>query len=257
MSGIARAVPVLGLVGGVGSGKSFVAASLAARRNVAVIAADPIGHEVLKRSSVKAQVRQHFGDQVFAPDGEIDRPRLGALVFGDEPAVQSRRRQLEAITHPEITREVQRRIDDCQSRPGLEAIVIDAALLLEAGWQSLCDHRVFVESRWADRQQRVAQSRGWSAEELTRREASQWPLERKRAACDAVVHNTAPGLAVAELEAWLDAWRDGWPRAATANGGDPGKRVQAAFGETAVPVPSTPELIARTSESGGSDGNAS
>lgn len=224
MSGIARPVPVLGLVGGVGSGKSFVAASLAARRKVAVIAADPIGHEVLKRPGVKAQVRQHFGDGVFARDGEIDRPRLGALVFGDDPETQSRRQRLEAITHPEITQEVRRQIDEYQSRPDLEAIVIDAALLLEAGWASICDHVVFVESRLTDRQQRVSRNRGWTEAELARREASQWPLERKRHACDAVVHNTGPDQAVTELERLLTDFQRESVRAATSAGATAGER---------------------------------
>jgi dephospho-CoA kinase len=206
MMGVARTVPVLGLVGGVGSGKSFVAAALAARRSVAVIAADPIGHDVLRAPEVKTQLRRVFGSEVFAPDGEIDRPRLGALVFGDEPPTQVRRKQLEAITHPEITREVQRRIAALQEQPGLEAIVIDAALLLEAGWRTLCDRVVFVESLESDRQERVARSRGWSPGELARREASQWPLERKRAASDAVVQNTGSTQAVDELERLLEGW---------------------------------------------------
>jgi dephospho-CoA kinase len=208
MTGVARTVPVLGLVGGVGSGKSFVAAGLAARRRVAVIAADPIGHDVLKGPEVKARLRRAFGPEVFTPEGEIDRPKLGALVFGDEPETQVRRKQLEDITHPEITREVQRQIANLRGQPGLEAIVIDAALLLEAGWRRLCDRVVFVESRESDRQQRVALARGWSPGELARREASQWSLERKRAACDGVVTNSGSTQAVDELERLLDSWLD-------------------------------------------------
>lgn len=212
MSGFTRNVPVLGLVGGVGSGKSHVAAGLAAQRNVAVIAADPIGHEVLRRPAVKAQVRQRWGDTVFTPDGEIDRSRVGQLVFGDDAASRDRRQQLEAITHPEITREVRRRIDQYQAQPHLEAVVLDAALLLEAGWREFCDHVVFVDSPLADRQQRVASSRGWSTEELARREASQWPLERKRSACDAVIQNVGSDQAVNQLVQLLAGWRreGGW-----------------------------------------------
>lgn len=207
MMGVARTVPVVGLVGGVGSGKSHVAAGLAAQRNVAVIAADPIGHEVLRRPAVKAQMHQRWGDTVFTADGEIDRARVGSLVFGDDAASRDRRQQLEAITHPEITREVLRRIDDYQAQPDLEAIVLDAALLLEAGWREFCDHVVFIDSPLADRQQRVAASRGWSAEELARREASQWPLERKRGASDAVIQNAGPNQAVGQLVQLLAGWR--------------------------------------------------
>lgn len=218
MSGFTRNVPVLGLVGGVGSGKSHVAAGLAAQRNVAVIAADPIGHEVLRRPAVKAQLRQRWGDMVFTPDGEIDRARVGQLVFGDDPAARDRRQQLEALTHPEITREVRRRIAEHQAQPRLEAIVLDAALLLEAGWRELCDHVIFIDSPLADRQQRVASSRGWSADELARREASQWPLERKRSASDAVVQNTGPDQAVGQLARLLDGWNREAGRSALAAG---------------------------------------
>lgn len=207
MSGFTRNVPVLGLVGGVGSGKSHVAAGLAAKRNVAVIAADPIGHEVLRRPEVKARMHQHWGDSVFTPAGEIDRARVGQLVFGEDPASRDRRRQLEAITHPEITREVRRRIEEYQAQPHLEAIVLDAALLLEAGWREFCDHVVFIDSPLADRQRRVAASRGWSAGELARREASQWPLDRKRSASDAIIQNTGPDQAVSQLVQLLDGWR--------------------------------------------------
>jgi dephospho-CoA kinase len=220
MSGFTRNVPVLGLVGGVGSGKSHVAVGLAAQRNVAVIAADPIGHEVLRRPAVKAQVRQRWGDTVFTPDGEIDRARVGQLVFGDDPASRDRRQQLEAITHPEITREVLRRIDMHQAQPHLEAIVLDAALLLEAGWREFCDHVIFVDSPLADRQRRVAASRGWSAEELARREASQWPLERKRNASDAVIQNVGPDQAVGQLVQLLAGWWREAGRSAPSAGGD-------------------------------------
>lgn len=210
MMGVARTVPVVGLVGGVGSGKSFVAAALAARRRVAVIAADPIGHDVLKLPGVKAQLRRVFGSGVFTEHGEIDRLQMARLVFGNDPQTRDRRSQLEAITHPEITREVRQQITALQTQPGLEAILIDAALLLEAGWKSLCDRVVFVESRETDRQQRVAHSRGWSADELARREASQWPLERKRSASDAVVHNLGPRQGADELERLLDGWCRDW-----------------------------------------------
>jgi dephospho-CoA kinase len=209
----------LGLVGGVGSGKSHVAAGLAAKRNIAVISADPIGHAVLRRSAVKSRLRDLWGDSVFSPNGEIDRVRVGSLVFGEDPAARDRRRQLEAITHPEITSEVRRQIDEFQAQPGLEAIVLDAALLLEAGWRSFCDLVVFVDSPLSDRQRRVADSRGWSAEELARREASQWPLERKLSASDGVIENTGPDLAVRQLDELLARWQRETGRRSTGESG--------------------------------------
>jgi dephospho-CoA kinase len=246
MSGFTRTVPVLGLVGGVGSGKSHVAAGLAAKRNVAVIAADPIGHEVLRRPAVMAELRHRWGDSVFTPAGEVDRARLGSLVFGDDPAARDRRRQLEAITHPEITREVCRRIAEYQSQPHLEAIVLDAALLLEAGWREFCDRVVFVDSPLADRQQRVAASRGWSAAELARREASQWPLDQKRRGSDAVIQNCGPDQAVNQLDQLLTGWRGEAGRVAP----PAGRAVQ----EATAPPTAADEPTARSAPANGPGG---
>ena len=182
-------IPVIGIAGGVGSGKSALAAALARRCRVVTLDADRAGHAALQQSDVADEIRQAFGSNVVDEEGRVLRPRLAAVVFGETEAHESARRTLEAIVHPVIRAELERQIGLHQSRQDCDLLVLDAAVLLEAGWQRLCDLLVFLDTPRALRLERVAASRGWSADELTRREASQWPLERKRAAADVIVDN--------------------------------------------------------------------
>jgi dephospho-CoA kinase len=193
---------VVGLIGGVGSGKSSVARRLQSLRPVAVVDVDQIGHQVLNFPNVRERILQRFGPVVWETCSEpstlnpqpttlcpISRSALGRLVFGSDAATQAARRDLESIVWPEIRSLIEQEIRDLRRQANVEAILLDAAVLLEAGWNDLCDVVVFVDTPQADRIARVQTGRGWSAEQLAEREASQWPLARKRAAADAVINN--------------------------------------------------------------------
>lgn len=175
--------PVIALVGGIGSGKSAAAESLA-RYGGRVIAADPIGHDALRDPDIQAQVARRWPD-VRAADGSIDRKKLGRAVFADP----TERRELEAIVFPWIRRRTEELIADAQADSDCRFVVLDAAVVLEAGWREVYDKLVFIDVPHAIRVARVM-GRGWSAEELDRREAAQWPLDRKRALADAVLDNS-------------------------------------------------------------------
>lgn len=189
MTDVVRNVPVIGLVGGVGAGKSHVARRVSSLRSGLVITADEIGHQVLTFPTVKDRLRREWGEAIFDKHGAIDRKHVGQLVFGDSPAAVQRRELLESIVHPLITEEMHRQISSAREQPGINAVFLDAPLLLEAGWNEFCDVVVFVESSPANRLERVTRTRGWTQEELERREASQLPLEAKRAKCDFSIHN--------------------------------------------------------------------
>lgn len=194
-------VPVIGLVGGIGSGKSFVAADLEKNHRIAIVEGDAAGHEVLKEKVVKEEIRRKFGDSVFDSKGEVDRRRMSALVFGSGPAELSARATLESIVHPRITERLTQQIAAARSQPGIEFIVLDAALLLEAGWRTLCDHLIFVDATDEQRFDRVARSRGWTRDQLRAREESQYPLQQKRKEADDVVDNSrSAGETRAQLE---------------------------------------------------------
>lgn len=192
-----RRAPVVALIGGVGSGKSALARWLGDRLRVALIDADAAGHQALLRLEIKEQIRRRFGDDVFDSEGHVRRDRLGSEVFGTDSVHQSARRDLEDIVHPVIGDDLQRQIDAALHSEA-DVILLDAAVLLEAGWAPLCDAIVFVDTPVEQRRERVRCGRGWTADDLQRREASQLPLAEKRAAADLVVDNSGPLAAAGE-----------------------------------------------------------
>lgn len=179
-------IPVLGLVGGIGAGKTLVAADLAAR-GARVLDADAVGHALLEQRPARDEVLAQFGPDVLGPDDTIDRHALGAIVFA-RPAA---RRELEAILHPRMRRTFERAIDRAARKEDAPAVVLDAAILFEAGWHDLCDRVAFVAASSEVRLARLAGQRGWDAATLAAREQAQLTLETKRQRADFVVRNDA------------------------------------------------------------------
>ena len=128
---------VAGLTGGIASGKTSVSGILAAK-GAHIIDADRVGHGVIAPGGeAYEEVVAAFGREILAPDGAIDRRRLGAIVFAD--AAQLNR--LNAISHPRMAQRMAREIAELRTPPAGQApplIVLDAAILLEAGWEALC-----------------------------------------------------------------------------------------------------------------------
>lgn len=178
---------VFGVLGGVASGKSAVAKALAGPEG-AVVDADLEAHAVLRQPEVLAEVRAAFGDGVVGRDGAIDRAALGAVVFRDPEA----RARLEALTHPRIRANLRASLEAARAAR-VPRIALDVPLLLENdarhGLVAECDALVWVETDPALRGARAAATRGWSAGEVARREAAQWPAEAKRARARHVVQN--------------------------------------------------------------------
>lgn len=178
-------IPVIGVTGAIGSGKSQVA-SILARQGAVLIDADRVGHEVLEDAEVRRALHERFGPEIFR-GGQVDRGALGAIVFSDRAAL----RALEAVLHPRMLQRFREIIEREVERAGALAIVLDAAILLEAGWDVLCDLIVFVEASTAVRLARVARARGWTAEVLEARESAQWPADLKRGRADVRIRNEA------------------------------------------------------------------
>jgi len=197
-SPIPPSLRVIGLVGGVASGKSLVARQLA-ELGAGLLEADRAGHEVLGLPEVEAAARARWGERVFGPDGRIDREKLAEVVFAPPPGGTAEREFLEELTHPEIGRRVVRQAAGLAAS-GIRVAVLDAPLILEAGWDKLCSRLLFVD---APRRARLARAvaRGWTEEEFAAREAVQLPLDRKRRLADLVVDNSgSPGQTWARLE---------------------------------------------------------
>jgi dephospho-CoA kinase len=190
-------IPVVGIVGGIGSGKSAVASWIAEMANVAVIDADRFGHDVLFSKTIMEKIRTAFGSPVFDDCGEIQRKVLAEQVFGSDHKHRSARRKLEQIVHPEIRRRIALEIDRLIMKR-YDAILLDAALLFEADWQDSCDAVVFVDAPTPLRWTRIQQRSDWTAEDLSRRESSQWDLAQKRSRCQCVISNTQEIAAAGE-----------------------------------------------------------
>jgi dephospho-CoA kinase len=177
----------IGLVGGVASGKSLVAKTLV-ELGAGLLDADRTGHAVLAEDAeVHQALRDRWGDAVFRADGSVDRGEVAERVFGSADTAAADLEFLEALLHPRIRRRLEVLRDEyaAQNKP---AVVLDAPLMLEAGWQSICDTVLMVD---APRQARLdrARQRGWSEAEFEEREAAQWPVEKKRQFADVVIEN--------------------------------------------------------------------
>ena len=176
---------VVGLVGGIGSGKSE-AARILATMGAVVIDADKIGHAVYEPGTPGfAAVVDAFGSRVVGEDGRIDRGALGPIVFGDPRALE----RLNGIVHPLIRNEIERRIAEARDLGGADLIVVEAAILLEAGWRSLVDEVWVVRAPLAVIRERLATGRGLSAEEVDARVARQMSDRERCATADVVVEN--------------------------------------------------------------------
>lgn len=176
----------MGILGGVGSGKSSVVRQITDMQ-LRVIDADRIGHDVLLRDEIKSQILETFGPSVFEDD-DVHRSRLAGLVFGESEEQSERRSKLNNIMHPAIRQEIHHQIDTAPRDS--DVVILDAALLLEGNWDAHCDWLIYVDTPRETRIQRVIDNRGWTADELDRREASQICLSTKQERADFVVDNS-------------------------------------------------------------------
>ena len=178
-----------------------------------VLDADRAGHEVLRQSEVKQMLRDRWGDAVFDEQGQVDRQSVARIVFGDgsnksantnstkpnpsethlptEPNFNpdAERAFLEQVTHGRIGELLGKQAEEFAATGQVKAIVLDAALLLEAGWDRMCDALVFVAAPRPDRLRR-AMARGWTESEFDAREGAQETLEAKRQQADFEIDNS-------------------------------------------------------------------
>ncbi|MBI3122669.1 MAG: dephospho-CoA kinase [candidate division NC10 bacterium] len=173
---------VVGLTGGIATGKSTVAAMFAAR-GAAVVDADRIAHALQEPGQpCHHQILEAFGTEILDGTGRIDRPRLGARVFA-EPAA---RRRLEAIMHPAIRAACENEIRAAEAS-GRPVCLVDAALILESGQRDRFDAIVLVSAPEAVQVDRLVRSRRLTEAEARQRIQSQWTTTAKAALADFVI----------------------------------------------------------------------
>ena len=178
---------VIGLTGGIGSGKSTVAQMLE-RMGAALLSADTVGHEVyLPGQPAWQEVVDAFGRQIVAEDGTIDRKRLGAIVFSDPEQL----RRLNAITHLRM-KEMMRAKLEAQRARGTQVAVLEAALLLDAGWDDLADEVWVTVAPPEVAAARTAKRSGLSLEEVLSRIKAQMSHEERAARSQVIIDTDCP-----------------------------------------------------------------
>ena len=194
--------PVIGLIGGIGAGKSEAARALE-RLGCVVADADMLAKAALDAPAIRAKIVEWWGASMLDDSGAVDRAAVASLVFEESDALE----RLEGLVHPEVER---RRGAIFGAAPAsTRALVIDAPLLLEVGLDDQCDTVIFIDAPRALRLERVAESRGWDAREVDRREVQQLALDNKRSQADHIVVNEeGPDALEAALAAILDELLD-------------------------------------------------
>lgn len=207
-------LPIIGIVGGIGSGKSSVARQLGATRNLLILDGDRVGHQLFEDPAILKEIHKRFGDDVIDADSDtVNRKALARLVFGESSEHHQALADLESILHPRIRSEFQARIHKANQGKKHEAVILDAALLLEAGWQTLCTTVVFIDTPLDVRQQRVVDNRGWSVDELQRRESNQLSIEQKKKLSNHTIDNSGTlDAAAASLNEILNLVLNSSPR---------------------------------------------
>jgi len=192
---------LIGLTGGIATGKSQVAAMLA-DHGAAVIDADVLAREVVRPGEpALAEITARFGTGVINPDGTLDRERLGAIVFADADA----RRDLERITHPRIAALMQQGIAEATAL-GAPVIILDIPLLFERDLERTVDGVLLVHAPVAMQMERLASRDHLSSDAARERIASQLPIDEKRTRATWIIDNSGDVDSTRrQVDAW---WRD-------------------------------------------------
>jgi dephospho-CoA kinase len=176
---------ILGLLGGIASGKSTVAAAIVRWADARVVDADALARVALDECAKDGRLQAVLGPKALLPDGTPDRRAIAAKVFKDSRAL----RDLERVTHPFVHAQIDDAVEEHRSGRGPSLLVLDVPLLLETGLERRCDALWFVEVPDADRFARAEKRLGLSPDDVRAREEAQSPLDRKKARSDLVIRN--------------------------------------------------------------------
>lgn len=179
--------PIIGLVGGIGAGKSTVAGELE-KLGCAVIDSDKLAAAALQEPVIQAQLRQWWGEEICPANGSINRQALAAKVFAN-PGGYRELERLNGLIHPRVAQMRREKMLQVEHNPLVVGVVWDSPLLVESGLQNECDAIIFVKASEEMRRKRVFQTRGWDDREIRRREKFQAPLDKKMEIADYIVDN--------------------------------------------------------------------
>lgn len=154
---------VIGITGGIGSGKSLVADIMIKKYNAYLINSDSIAKEQMMPGGVSYQgVVDYFGEEILLEDGTIDREKLSRIAFNDKEKLL----KLNSLTHPNVLTEVQRIINEKRESKTVPYCIIETALMIESGYDFVCDEVWYVHSSRELRRERLQQYRSYSDEKI-------------------------------------------------------------------------------------------
>lgn len=186
-----KKTPIIGLTGGAGSGKSYVADLLHTLARVTHINTDDISREQMKKGgSVYRAVAKHFGKEFLDEYGEIDRSKLGEYVFARPEELSV----LNSLTHPAVRGEVEHRIQAAR-QSDTDIILLESALLIEAGYREICDEIWYVYCKRSIRKKRLQETRGYSKERISELFRRQNTDRFFRAHADRIIENNDNSIA--------------------------------------------------------------
>ncbi len=182
-----RKKPIIGIMGGIASGKSTVAAQFG-KLGCAVISADAIAHDLLREEPVRDEIVRQFGRGILHASGQIDRRRLAQIVFADVEKLCA----LNQVIHPRVLERTEELIAEYnQEGRHVPAIVLDMPLLVEVGWANRCDTLIFVRCDPAQRARRARQTGLLDEPEIKIREKFQISLDKKAELADNTIDNNS------------------------------------------------------------------
>ena len=178
---------ILGLTGGIGSGKTRVA-KIFRELGAKLIEADKIAYTIINHPQIKRALLKWYGDGIIKKTGQIDRKKLAELSFNNFENIG----RLNKLTHPYIKKEISNQLRQLNNNHKLKktgVVVIDAPLLLETGLDKFCDYITFIKTSYKIRLKRVLISRKWNSTEIKKREQYQIPLSKKQSKADFIINN--------------------------------------------------------------------
>ena len=177
--------PIIGILGGIGSGKSTVAAEFV-KLDCGLIDADKITHELLEEKSVKEKIINLFGEDILDSSEKISHKKLADIVFDDSQKLS----MLNSIIHPLVLKKTEELIEKYNRQKQVKAVVLDMPLLLEVGWEEHCDRLIFVDCEEKIRAER-AKKMGFNKNQLKIREKFQISLDKKASIADNTIVNNS------------------------------------------------------------------
>jgi len=187
-----RKKPIIGIIGGVGSGKSTVAAEFV-KLGCKVVDADKIAHDLLEKKAEKEKIVGLFDQAILDSAGKIDHKKLADVIFADADKLSS----LNKIIHPLVLGRAEELIKQYNSQNEVKAIVLDMPLLVEVGWAKRCDKLIFVDCKRQLRVDRAKKMGVFDENQLKIRENFQISLDNKANLTDNIIDNNSDFSALA------------------------------------------------------------